>query len=327
MSAASMHKPAEQGWRGRIERWIIARTPRVKGPALIDRRRIYILPTRYGYGYAVLLLAMLLGAMNYSNSMAFALTFLLAGMGLLAMHHTHGNLVNIAVSCHRVEPVFCDEALHWPLTLENRSKTARYALTASWGGDLPRHHVDLNPGESGTVELTLSTERRGPLPLPRFSVSTQFPLGLFRAWTWIALDVDALVYPRPSGLRIAIPAGDGQSGQSGSERRGSEEFSGLRNYQRGDALRSIHWKSLAKQRSPMVKLFVDASSSRAWLDWNNLPTDWNIEQRLSQITQWMLDCEAAGTQYGVAIPGFRRTPGLGDGHLHECLRALALFPR
>src|SRR3569623_543661 len=80
--------------RRRVNQWIMTRTRRVPGPVDVSRRRVYIVPTRFGYLFAVMLLVMLLGAMNYSNSMAFALTFLLSSMGLIAMHHTHGNLVN-----------------------------------------------------------------------------------------------------------------------------------------------------------------------------------------------------------------------------------------
>ena len=37
--------------------------------------------------------AMLLGSLNYGASLAFALTFLLAGLALVVMHHCHNNLL------------------------------------------------------------------------------------------------------------------------------------------------------------------------------------------------------------------------------------------
>src|SRR5258708_7607992 len=92
--------------RRRVNRWIATRTPRVPGPWVVNRRRVYIVPTRFGYGFGFLMLVMLMGAMNYSNSMAFALTFLLTGLGLIAMHQTHGNLVNIEVWQTRVAPAY-----------------------------------------------------------------------------------------------------------------------------------------------------------------------------------------------------------------------------
>ena len=40
--------------------------------------------------------------------------------------------------------------------------------------------------------------RVGVRPLERYGVTTTFPLGLFRAWTWIHQDLSVLVYPRPA---------------------------------------------------------------------------------------------------------------------------------
>jgi uncharacterized protein (DUF58 family) len=325
LQAGMTPMPAASPLRQRINRWISARTPRVPGPWRIDRRRVYILPTRYGYGYGILLFVMLLGAMNYSNSMAFALTFLLAGMGLLAMHHTHGNLVNISVRARRVPPVFCGETARYTLELENGSATARYALNATWPGQKPHCHIDLLPGVSASLELTLATERRGWRPAPRFAVATEFPVGLFRAWTWIELDMAALVYPKPAPHGERPPATSGGNGNIGGSRSGADEFAGLRPYQRGDGMRAIHWKSLAKQRNPMVKQFVETMADELWLDWSALPAAWGTEQRISQLTRWLLDAETSGRPYALRLPGFTRTPALGEPHRHECLQALALF--
>ncbi|HSH53768.1 MAG TPA: hypothetical protein VK967_01965, partial [Methylotenera sp.] len=44
----------------------------------LSRRHIYILPTRFGWLYAMLLIALLTGSINYSLSLGFAMTFLLA---------------------------------------------------------------------------------------------------------------------------------------------------------------------------------------------------------------------------------------------------------
>ena len=46
------------------------------GPVVLDRKRIYILPTRRGLLFAVFLLVMLLGSINYALSLGFVLTFL-----------------------------------------------------------------------------------------------------------------------------------------------------------------------------------------------------------------------------------------------------------
>jgi uncharacterized protein (DUF58 family) len=311
--------------RRRIDRWIFTRLKRQPGPVEISRRRVYILPTRYGYGFSFLLLVMLLGAMNYSNSMAFALTFLLAGMGLVAMHHTHNNLVNTVVRGGRVAPVFAGDEARFPLEVENSANSARYALAAGWTDAAPTASADLPPGESRTLTLNLPGEKRGWLPAPRFSVLTEFPVGLFHAWTWIELDLACLVYPKPAPRGPRPPAAAGGTGLRSGLRAGAEEFAGLRSYQRGDAMRAIHWKSLPKLRTPQVKQFAETLEKELWLDWNELPPAWDLERRLSQLARWVLDAEAEHGAYGLRLPGTTIAPGRGDSHRHECLKALALF--
>ncbi|HWU82526.1 MAG TPA: hypothetical protein VN063_03450, partial [Methylophilaceae bacterium] len=43
-------------------------------PAVLTRRHIYILPTRYGLLYGVILIGMLIGSINYTLSLGFFLT-------------------------------------------------------------------------------------------------------------------------------------------------------------------------------------------------------------------------------------------------------------
>ena len=60
--------------RRRIRAWAKRRVGSDKEPLSLIQRRIYILPTQAGMVFGLILFAMLLGAMNYSNSLAFGLT-------------------------------------------------------------------------------------------------------------------------------------------------------------------------------------------------------------------------------------------------------------
>jgi uncharacterized protein (DUF58 family) len=311
--------------RRRMERYIFSRVQRIPGPFAITPRRVYILPTRYGYGYGLLLLVMLVGAMNYSNSMAFALTFLLAGLVLVSMHHTHANLLGIAVRALAAQPVFAGEQARFPLGLESAAPRTRYAICAGWSDMAASASTDIAPNQQAIVTLSLPASRRGVLRAPRFSVVTEFPLGLFHAWTWIELDNDCLVYPAPAPPGSAPPAATGGTGLRTGSRPGQEEFAGLRPYQRGDAAASIHWKSLPKHPLLQVKAFAETLEKDLWLDWAELPAAWDVERRLSQLTRWVLDSDGRGLAYGLRLPGSVRPPARGELHRQECLRALALF--
>ncbi len=310
--------------RRRIERWIMSRTPRQIGPVKISRRRVYILPTRFGYGYAVLVLVILLGAMNYSNSLAFALAFLLAGMGLVAMHQTHGNLVNLELGSLRSKPVFAGDEAAFEIELNNPTRRPSYAIEIGWVDTLLPRHVDVATTERLRISLGLPSTQRGWLPAPRFAVRTEFPLGLFRAWSWIELDQRCLIYPRPAGSPRIPPSAGADHGGGAAARQGQDEFAGLRPYQRGDHLRSIHWKSLPKLSRPMVKQFAETQDRTLWLDWTALAS-MPVEARLSQLSRWVLAAEAQQCDYGLRLPALQIAPSHGSAHRQNCLRALALF--
>ena len=311
--------------RRRVNAWILERTPRQPGPLDVIRQRVYILPTGYGYGFAVVLLIMLLGAMNYSNSMAFALTFLLSGLALVSMHHTHGNLVNLRVLSMHAAPVFAGDSARFEIEFENPSARARWSLSAAWPEQPFLTHIDLPPRERARLQLSLPAGHRGWLATPRFAVATRYPLGLFQAWTWVHLDYACLIYPRPAGGTVLPLSGARAGGISVSLRAGIDEFAGLRGYQRGDSASRVHWKSLPRSLTPQVKHFSDSTDPELWLDWDALPPALDVEQRLSLLTRWVLDADRGGRRYGLRIPGFSRKPAHGEMQRLDCLRALALF--
>eukprot|EP01035_Chromulina_nebulosa_P015667 gene15667-20752_t len=210
-------KPAPGGgWLGveasaSFRSWVAwPRRPARRLGAACGRRRVYIVPTRYGYGYGLLLFVMLLGAMNYSNSMAFALTFLLAGIGLLAMHYTHGNLVNLSIAAQGSEPAFAGDTAQFSIRLDNPSRSPRHALTIAWQDQAPLAYADVSADSSATLSLALASTKRG---------ATEFPLGLFHAWAWVELDLACLIYPKPAAEGTAPQtSGHGDDGRWATQR-------------------------------------------------------------------------------------------------------------
>lgn len=307
----------------RIDNWVLARVKRQPGPVAVPRHRVYILPTRFGYAFAALVLVMVLAAMNYSNNMAFALAFLLVGLGLVAMNHTHGNLVNVEVRPGPVTPVFAGEVAHFEVHVHNLAARRRYSLSVGWPRAAATATADVGADDAVVLKLPLAAKRRGWLPARVFAVSTEFPLGMFHAWTWLELEMACLVYPTPAAAGREPPAVRGSGGQLAGNRPGLDEFAGLRSYQRGDTPRAIHWKSFPKLRRPMVKQFQETLDRELWLDWGEL-NELDTEARLSQLTRWVLEAEAHHLSYGLRLPGTRIRPSRGLAHQHACLRALAL---
>jgi len=85
--------------------WATRKQQPARSRITLNRKRIFILPTRYGLFYGV----MLMGAIHYSNSMAFLLTFLLAGLGSIAMWQTHRNLLGLSIEKKPATATFVGE--------------------------------------------------------------------------------------------------------------------------------------------------------------------------------------------------------------------------
>src|SRR2546428_13384482 len=81
----------------RLANWIYGFTPPERGTVTLVHRRVYIVPTQLGLLFALTLLILLVGSINYALSLGFALTFLLAGMGLPGMGHPARNPPRLAV--------------------------------------------------------------------------------------------------------------------------------------------------------------------------------------------------------------------------------------
>lgn len=316
-------------WRLRAResfvRWALRVRAPEPAPIILSQRRVYVLPTRAGIAYAVALIVILLGAMNYNLNLGYGLVFLLAGLGVVAILHTFRNLVQLSLRPGRAEAVFAGEPAHFDLTLENARPESRSSLRLSIGDEEPTE-IDVPPAASATATLIQPTRQRGWLPLPRVTLETTWPLGLIRAWSYAAPDLRCLVYPAPAANAPPLPYG-GDSAQ-GSTRDGSgrDDFSGLRNHQLADPPRHIAWKAVARQsEGPLLtKLFSGAAAQRIWLDWNELPADLDTEQRLAILARWMLDAEAAGLAWGLRMPQLKIDPASGAAQLAAGLRALAL---
>jgi len=309
----------------RFSNWLYGFTPPERGIVVLVHRRVYIVPARLGFYFGATLVVLLVGSINYSLSLGFALTFLLAGLGLAAMVHTARNLARIALSTGRVEPVFAGESAQFRLYLDGRAAFDRPSILARHVGSGSQLVVDVPPLGVAEVVLAVPAPRRGWVALGRVMLESRFPLGLFRAWSYIEPDARCLVYPRPERSPLPPYTGEAAAGALHAPTPGSDDFAGLRGYQRSDSPRHIAWKAVARSDELLTKQFAGDAAAELWLDARLLPGGLTLEQRLSRLAGWVLAADRAGAHYGLRLPGVELAPGRGDAHRTACLQALALY--
>lgn len=301
-------------------------------PVSFDRRRIYVLPTPFGFFFGTLVLSMTIGALNYNNNPALMLALLLAGASIASLIGAQLQLSALSVIAVEAEPVPAGEPLHVRVHVKALPDRIRRGLridveTGALGGiDPAAPHAVLHLDQGfGEAHLALPTVTRGWLDLPRLRVSTTRPLGLARAWSYAWSVQPLLVYPAAERDGPPLPVGAGDNAQSRLHPAG-EDVHHLRNYRRGDARRAIAWKHSARRDALLVREYEQPLGADVALDWRStagLPH----ESRISRLARWVDEAERDGRRYRLQLPRQGDIgPAQGLVHRHACLRALALMP-
>jgi len=301
----------------------------------LKRHRVYIFPTVQGWVYGMMLIVMLLGAINYNNSMAYMLCFLLTSLALVCMFHTYRNLIGLIISSSKPKSVFTGQQALFPIQIDNRLGLEKFsihmeqrAVSKKWfrkKEDIEKISIGINSGQHATSYYPVQSLERGILTCKRLKISSDFPLGLFIAWSYFQPEYNCLVYPEPKGQKqLPLHTLIEDDADFGSQ-SGTDDFSGFRKYKPGDPVHSIAWKAFAKEQGLLVKQFSGKGSQTLILGWESVLHINDIESRLSQLCYWILLAEQTSLHYGLEIPGVSIEPGHGAHHKELCLEALARY--
>jgi uncharacterized protein (DUF58 family) len=320
-----------KAFQGVLDNWLFQLHGAESGEVLLHQRRVFILPTKAGMAYALMLVGLFVGSVNYGLNMGFALTFLVAACSLVGLLLTFRNLAFLRLNVGRCPPVFAGSQAVYSFQLNNHGRHARYAIEAGFlqeGQPWAPTAIDLPAFGQGTLQLSCATSERGWQSAPRIRLQTRFPLGLFRAWSFWTPDVAVLVYPRPESHPPPLPAataGDAVQGASA----GQEEFAGVRAWQAGDSSSRLAWRQIARLDASgeglISKAFEGQAGNELCLDEKRL-LHLPLEARLSRLTAWVLQAQAQGLHWRLALDSTQSGTGYGEQHLHECLHLLALYP-
>ncbi len=297
-----------------------------RGDYLLAQRNVFILPSRAGLLYGLVLLAMLIASVNYALSLGFMLTFLLGAVAIVSMLHTFRNLSALRLRAGRCEPVFAGGMTEFHLTLTECRGNDRYAIRMHTPGAAAPEMADADARGEQAVRLSWPAPVRGLMPLPRIRLSTDYPLGLFQAWAWWHPAGQVVVYPSPESPAAPLPASRIADREGDGGGVGEDDLAGLRPFVAGDSIRRIAWKAVARSGTDdwLVKQFDGLSRGELLLDWHTLPAPLDGEMRLSRLTAWVVQADAQGLRWSLRLPGLELAVDGGSAHRERCLEALAL---
>jgi uncharacterized protein (DUF58 family) len=100
----------------------------------------------------------------------------------------------------------------------------------------------------------------------------------------------------------------------------------VRGWRRGDAMRQVVWKKVARTGELVSRDSSTALNRELWLDWNGARvTGGGLEERLSRMAAWILEAERSGQPWGLRLPQRDTPPTTGDAHRIQALETLALW--
>jgi uncharacterized protein (DUF58 family) len=290
-------------------------------PILLNRHRIYVLPTRFGLMFSAVLLVMLLGALNYNNNPALLLTCLLGAASYQSVFQAFRAVDRVELRALRAEPCHAGDTLRISLHFHIDARP-RHSLRMCVEGI--ETVFDLMPGADGWVRIELPAAQRGWRRIDRIRVYSEYPFGLFHVWSWLNPEFAALIYPRLESNAPPLPL-DGADADQKATRRAGDELAMLRDYHPTDPMRSIAWKASARHDTLLVKEFEQRRGREIVLDFSRL-RGLDRETRISRLARWVIMAESAQVRYCLRLPERTLGPGLGSDHRHACLRELALLP-
>lgn len=301
-------------WRF-IERYLNKRQS-AKDNVTLVQKLIFILPTRYGWWFLFLISLLYLLGTNYQNNLILLVSYLLLSVFLLSIVLTYQNLSGLTVTCPAAAESFAGTEAQPVIHLS--SGKMHYMLQLSL---MPRSNAVLLPEHTQLATLSLMTTKRGRYNLPRVKITSQYPLGLWRAWSYVALAQHYWVYPATD----TASSQHLQKDEPNNNTSGQEMGDTLTSYRSGDSVRYIVWKRLAQAPDkPVVRELQRNKQTEP--EWVNVPalTGDALEYALRRACQQLLTLESRGKRYGLKLPGHTVPQAQGPLHLQRCLQELAL---
>lgn len=323
-------KRVQQWWFNRLDNWLKRRIPDDR-QFQMDMSNVFIFPSKFGIAFILLCGLLFILGTNYRNNLMLLLAYFLLAMFLVNLMKSYANFARLKVQLGKVNAGFAGSECALPLWLGDSENKAVAGLNCSgklhfrlWQRAVQR---SIEPeSHSNPVNISIPTQKRGYLSLPRITIESYYPLGLFRCWTHLRFRAQILVYPQPLPCElIREPVADGEEeAENQQQQAGSNDFDALKSYVPGESLNRVAWKLVAKGQEMMTKQFADNKQSVIWLDLRHyLRTD--LETAISQLTWLTLELHRKQIKFGLRLEHIEIPPDTDNQQLERCLKALALF--
>jgi len=248
--------------------------------------------TNYIYLLIAIFIALFLQAYIHNYNIVYLALFFTFAFSFSGYFVGRDNIRSLEVKFLSSERVFANRECSYSLLLSSSSQRDVYDVTCITRGE-SKHYKFIRSNRPEVVTFSHRFSQRGDKEFGTVECQSRFPLPHQIFYKVFDLERAFVVYPEPKGTGL-----DAFLAQNRSLYGDREDFEGVKAYGGGDRLSQIYWPSLAKGDSLMSKVFSHTDEAQL-LDFDFLSCGRSDEQRLSQLTLWVLECEQRGYAYRI----------------------------
>lgn len=312
-------------------------------------------PARHFKPLVLLALALVayLAALNRDQALPWAIAALLSATLITGISWPHWLVKRLSVTRSGPQRAGEGDTITFHVEVENHGWLPRFMVelvdrlpfvgaadgTASQGERMLGVAAYVPGGGKRRFEVPLLCEKRGFYRLGPVGLASSFPLGLAEARQRRNDGVQTLtIYPEVFPI-VALPllGSPSQIHRGGfllPEGAGAAEFSGLREYRRGDNPRHVHWPTTARRNELMVKEFEPLASACLYIALD-LSADANLGKGRHSTLEYAVRIAASVAKFAsvnsipTRLTGEGKRPlylpaGTGDHHFRGMLDELAV---
>lgn len=346
-------------FKKRFDKWVKNRSTPTRELKL-TQKRIYIFLSREGLLYGALLMITFIAGVNYANNLVLGLCFYLGSVLVICIHYTYAQLSGLHIKLLEVNHAQAGGQVLVRLQLSASGSKPHHQIQLSFDADLnnPTKVSKICPRilEPHTVEFYLPAKKRGKFYLPRLTISSGYPLGILRTWSYMyfssvqpslykdkenslaepvkqsdmpEMGINALAWIWPKPLAFT-QYGQDFIAESSMEainqyKKGIDDFDRLDNYVTGESMARVSWRHVASGRGMLTKHFADPVGQDVLLDYANMPASTH-EAKLSQLSFAVQQLSQSMTPFMLKLPHASLPLNTGSEHEKRALLLLAKAP-
>jgi len=319
-----------------FERWLARRIP-ARQEHQLNSRNIMIYPTRFGLSYLGFVALVFLLGTNYQNNIILLFSYLLASLFISVMLHSFYNFSQLRFFSSAQQQGFSEDTLYFPIQVmaEKTHFDLNFYFTQALAGNKNQNIAQCHEGNY-EVKLPYQALSRGQHQIGRVTVFSEYSLGMFKSKSLLNFGHTALVYPKPKKLVAGQYQLSSQSEEANKNTNqtvnlvGTDDFSELKSFVRGESRARTAWKQLAKGQGHFSKHYQEGQGQLQWLKLAEMPSN-DIEEKLAYLSFLVIELSASNETFGLEIytdianNSKNIAPNSGAIHQQDCLTALALY--